>query len=1046
MNSQKRVLKNLLVTFFILIISNNDVFSQRTITGIITNENDVPLNGASVIYKEGKKSKGVKTDSEGAFSLQLPKEAKVVEISYLGYQTKQVSVLGLSSIKVKLPISIGGLDSVVVVGYTTQKRKDVTGAISSIKGDEIKNLPTQNVAEALQGRMAGVEVVKESAEPGSGSAQITIRGVSSLNQPDPLYVIDGVIQKNRGGSNINPQDVATIDVLKDASAAAIYGAAAAGGVIIITTKKGTAGAKPVLNFNARYGITTPLVFDLLNKNDFLKYRSLAYPNDYYSNLNPDQLAALPDYDWVKTLYSNGTEQNYNLSLSGKTGALDYFISGVHNRQKGIFLDNASEYSAVRINTDVKLSNKVKIGEQISAWTRMTTPVKTAIVTTPFRTVPTAGPYSTNPEFPWNDFPGGYQGVNVMAQIKTANFTFPENNFQGNAYIEAKLPPKYMTFRATFGYTYSTYENNVFYDTYNTSAAQNLNTLLYRANGKYEQLLNAFILAYDHTYGGIHTLNLLAGYENYQNRTTSLNTSANSVAGNSFGYILTSGSTRNVSGGYDPNGLVRSVFGRVNYDFDKRIVTTMTVRRDANYTTFGPTNQHGIFPSISTGWKLSEERFFRKMFPFFGQFKLRAGWGGLGNSNIPSYNYVTRFAVAGVQNFSNNGTPLLGYTQELIANKDVKWESLYETNIGIDGDAFDGKLVFALDWYDKRTKDMLYWVPVPLSQGLPPRYEQIDNVWYEYPASFLSNIGEVKNTGVDIMIGYKNSYKKLNYNVSVTGSFNKNKVVNLDGTSNASIKNYGANSNYPATDNSIWVNQPLSYTESGLPFGQFYGYKTFGIFKTDEEAALYHAQQPNAKAGDLHFWDKDGNGIISDDDKTVIGNPYPKFSYGINANLNWKQFDIALLINGVMGVDIYNGVAPYTSSLYDGGNTTSKIFNASFLGNNGLTSQPRIGGMDGLDFVRDPNGNYSKASDYFVENGSYIKLKNIQIGYTLSEKITQKLKLKTTRFYLMGNNVFFLTKYSGIDPEIGGGVIARGIDRINKYPNARVFSMGIDITL
>ncbi len=1039
--------KNVLLvglSLILLLFFCSETMAQRRISGKVFSDKNTPLAGASVTVK-GNAKMGTQTNAEGVFQFSVPPKTKSLIISFVGYNSKSITIGSADSISVELSEIAGRLDTLVVIGYANQNRKNVTGAISSVSGEAIKNLPAQNVAELLQGRMAGVEVVKESAEPGSKSAQVTIRGVSSLNQPDPLYVIDGVIQKNNGGANINSQDIASIDVLKDASAASIYGASAAGGVIIITTKKGTAGPKPTINFNARHGVTTPVVYKLLNKQDFLKFKGFTDPKGYYSGLTQTQLNALPDFDWVNALYSNGVEDNYNLSVSGKTPTIDYFMSGIHNENKGIFLENNSVYNAFRINADVKISPKIKIGEQLNLSQRMTHPIKTSIVSDPFRTTPTAQPNTSNPQFPWSDFPGGYQGVNVMAQIKTARVDAPEFNMQGNTFIEIKLPPKYMTFKATFGYTQSSWQSNALYGPYSTSASQNLTNSLHRSNGIWEQMMNSYILSYDHTFGGIHTINVMLGYENYKNQSSNLQTSASSVAGSSYGYILTSSSSLNVAGGYDANGLVRSVFGRFNYDFDKKFFATFSVRNDANYTAFGPSNRQGIFPSFSTGWKLHEERFFRRLFPFFGEFKLRGGNGSFGNSNIGSYSYLTTFAVAGAQNFNNGGTPILGYTQDQIANKNIKWETLNETNIGVDGNAFNGKLTFSIDWYAKNTKDMLYWVPIPQSAGLPSRYQQIDGVWYQYPAAILNNIGKVENRGIDLMIGYKNRVKELNYSITFTGSVNKNKVVSLDGAGDAPILNYGANSNYPGTDNSLWVNQPLSYTATGLPFGQFYGYKVLKMFNTNEEAAKYHAVQPNAMAGDLQFWDKDGDGKITDNDKTVIGNPYPKFTYGINGTLNWKDFDVSFLFNGVMGVDIYNGVEPYTMSVYDGGNVTNKVFGTSFLGTNGLTDKPRIGMMNNGVFVRDPNGNYSNASSYFVENGAYLKLKNLQIGYTFRNKLLRKIQAKSARVYVMGNNLFVITKYSGVDPEIGGGVIARGIDRISKYPNARIFSMGVDIS-
>lgn len=1020
----------LLFSILCLLVINSAFSQERIITGTVTGHK-VPLAGATIAVKGS--DIAVRTDASGNFKISVPEYSRILIASYAEYQTKEENIVGKSTVNFTLYPVAGNLDSVVVIGYGTQKRKDVTGAISSVQGAAIKDLPVQNVADALQGRVAGVEVIKSSGEPGATS-QIIIRGVSSLNQTQPLYIIDGVQQS---GDNINPQDIASIDVLKDASAAAIYGAAAAGGVIIITTKKGQ-GAKPTINFSARYGITTPRVLKLLDKKDFIAFKDLTF-DQYYTNMPQEAIDTLPDVNWVNELYQNGTEENYNLSISGSTPSINYYASGVYNKQKGVFLDNGSKLAGARLNSDFKIAKWLKIGEQMNAWKKETTPVKTSIVSTPFRTVPTGVPYSGNPDAPWGSFPN-YQAPNLIAQIKTVNFQFPENNFQGTVYAEVKLPPKYLTFKATFGYTSQSYENNIFRDVYNTAVTPVTINSLYRRIGSYEQILNAYVLSFDHTYDK-HTINLLAGYEQYSNTTKFLQTNATAVSGNSYGYILTSGSVLNLSGGYDPNGLVKSTFARANYDFDKKYFATVSVRRDGNFKVFGPKNQYGVFPAASVGWRIDEEPFIKNNYPEITLLKLRGSYGELGNSNIAPYQYLTTFKLINYQNFANGTPSEAGYTQETLVNSGVKWESVHESNIGLDAELWDGKLSFTADWYNKTTSDLLYGVPIPPSFGMPGN-----------PPTYTVNIGSVRNRGVDIAIAYRNKINKLNYSVSVTGSFNHNKVLNLDNINNAAIRN--GNNDYPDAGNGKWTGQALTYTATGLPFGQFYGYKVEGIYKTDEQAAA-GVQQPNqvAHAGDLIFKDVNGDGQITDLDKTVIGNPYPKLTYGATINLNWKGFDVAMLFNGVAGVDIYNGVAPYEMSIYDGGNVTSKVFNASFLGSNGLTSQPRIGIADGNGgFIVDPNHNYSYASSYFVENGSYLKLKNLQIGYNFSGTLLSKAKISNARLYIMGNNIFTITKYTGIDPELGSadvsvnaGTTTRGIDVLNKYPNVKIYSVGLDLT-
>lgn len=1028
--TKTRLLLSYLLGCMLLLFQQAALAQNKTVTGVVTNAAGSPLQGATVTPKG--QTSGVSTDATGAFRISIAGNVNTLVVTYVGFETREISVKGQTTVAVALQASRSTLDSVVVVGYGTQKRKDVTGAISSLSGQAIKNLPVTNVADALQGRIAGVEVIKNTGEPGAPS-QITIRGLSSLNQPAPLYVVDGV---QTSGDNINVQDIATIDVLKDASAASIYGASAAGGVIIITTKRGQ-GAKPTINFSARYGITKPRIMKLLGKDDFVNIKKITLDNYYMNNTRLD---TLPNTDWTDALFRDGVEQNYNLSLSGSTPAVNYFVSGNYNDQKGVYLDNTSKMIGARVNTDVKVNSRIKIGEQVNLWQRTTQPVGTISINPPFRSVPTMHVYNpSGTGFGTN--PPGFNGPNLIAQITSADREMKQLNFQGNVYAEVKLPFS-LTFRTTFGYTYYGEESNYFQNSFRATVDQITTKSLNKSMVTNRTILNAYTLAFDRTLWRKHNVNALAGYEQYRNLYNALYTSETDVGGNSYAYISTSGSVINIrNGGYDPNGLVKSFFGRLNYDYRKKYFATFSIRRDANFTVFGPGNQEGYFPGGSVGWAISEEPFFKKSLPIVNSLKLRGSYGTLGNSRIGAYRFLSIYEAVNAQNFTPGGAPILNYTQNTLANSDVKWETVHETNIGLDGELMNGKIFFSVDWYNKKTVDMLYDLPIPLSVGISQ--------------PFTTNIGSMQSRGVDLMLGYKNNYRDFYYNVTLTGTFNKNKVLDLDGVNSNPIK--AGDNNYGNPTFGAMVNQPITYTIAGQPFGQFYGYKVEGIYSSQAQVDA-HPQDPDpakkARIGDLIYADINGDGKITDADRTIIGNPYPKLVYGASINLNWKKFDLALLFNGVAGVDIFNGVRPYSENLWADGNTTSHVFDASFLNGNGLTNQPIIGVFEnnGTTFRPDPNGNYSKVSSYFVENGAYLKLKNIQLGYNFSGRALDRLKISKLHVFAMANNLFTITKYKGLDPELGsqntllnGGTTTRGIDAPFKYPSARIYSFGIDLT-
>ncbi len=1025
---------------------------SKTVQGTVIDDKGAPLSGATVRIKGSQNA--VNTDAAGKFSLSAPAGASSLEISFVGFETRVVAITASADIRVPMVPTRSSLDEVVVVGYGTQKRKDVTGSVASVKGSAIKELPVTSVTAALQGRAAGVEVIDNSGQPGGPTPEIIIRGVSSLHQPAPLYIVDGV---RVPGDAINIQDIATVDILKDASAAAIYGSAAAGGVILITTKKGSTG-KPAVNFNMRYGVTRPkLVDNLLQRDDWIKLQNVINPTYFKGATQTDTLA---NTDWVHALYHNAYEQNYNLSVAGSTPAVNYLASGFYNAQNGIFIRNYSNIGGARINTDFKLGDFIKIGEQISFSQRKTQPLvgdEAQLHNAPFRTSPVIPIRNENGS--WGTVPPGY-GIlfgapNPVGAAYSADAVDFQNNFQGNVYGEVKLP-FHLSFRSTLGYSYFLETMDYYQYPYNFGAVSNPTNSLAKLYNQSGQLLDNFVLTYDEEFGK-HSINAVAGYEQITTKFNNLNTTVSYNGLPDYSIVTTSQSTTTATGTNDPNGLIKSYFGRLNYNFDKRYYLSGSIRQDANYTVFGPNKQKGVFAAGSVGWNISDEEFFKGLLPTVNSLKLRGSYWTLGNSNIPPYYYAAFYGqYSGIANFGNTsvnganfapGAPLyIGSSINTIPNPNLHWETVKEVNIAIDGELLNGKIYVTAEWYKKTTNNMLYALPLPPNSG--------------YSAPFFTNIGDVSGKGVDLLLGYRDKAGELGYDVSVNAGFNTNKVTNLDGVATDALYdgyNFYNNGN---TTYGVMAGKTITITKTGLPFGSFYGYKAIGIFKTDAQAAA--SAQPNAHAGDLIFAHdpKNGSGLTGLDQQ-VIGNPNPKLIYGINIRLNYQGFDLAMLFKGVAGVQLFNGVKAYEQFPFQSdANVTTKALNDSYFGTNGLTSQPRMGitKADGT-FSFDPNGNYTSPNSYFVESGSYIKLKNVQLGYTFSDNLMQRIKIKSCRLFVMANNLFTITKYSGIDPEVGSsysqaslngyvgtavGVTTRGLDAVSQYPQTRIYSAGIDI--
>jgi len=1029
----------------LLVLMSFSAFAQRTkVSGKVTDEKGNPFPGVTIAVKGT--STGTNSDVNGYYTLSL-KNTDVLVFSSVGYARQEIAVKNSSTINVTMQPENGHLNEVVVVGYGTQKRKDLTGSIASVKGESFKDQPITNPLEGLEGRIAGVNVITASAQP-DGVPQIIIRGVASFYQPNPLYIVDVVRQADL--NNVNPQDIVSIDVAKDAASAAIYGSAAAGGVILVTTKKGSGiGAPPSVSFSARYGVTKPKLVQLLDRDDFVKLQNLVNPTFFAGATKTDTLA---NTNWVDLLYRNGTEQNYNLSVSGASENVNYLASGFYNQQTGIFIKNYSNIGGARVNTDYKLSKYLTIGEQIDASQRITSPLVGAeadLHNAPFRTQPIIPIH--NPDGGWGTEPPGYKiafgGPNPLGAVNSSGAQDVKNNFQGNAYADLKLP-FHLDFKTTLGYSYYLQTTDFFQNSYSFGPVASSTNGLSKSYAQSSQLLTNYVLSYNQSFGK-HNINALAGYEQIVNKTNNVYSTMSSIGLPGYSYVQTSASTLGLTGTYDPQGLIKSQFARVNYNYNERYFLSGSIRQDANYDVFGPNKQKGVFPAVSAGWTISEEPFFKKALSVLNSLKLRGSYGQLGNSNVAPYSFTSSYsqfqaatgASGGAQGFGVGQPFQIANTLTGIPNPNLHWETITETDLGLDGEALHGSLYFTAEVYNKKTSDLIYQLPLSASSGFSQPY--------------ITNIGDVDNKGFELLAGYRNKIGRFGFDISGNLSYNQNKVTKLSGAATDAV--YGGYNYYSLGNTSFnqMPNQQLTITKVGLPFGTFYGYKVIGIFKDEATAQKQVVNGHKADAGDLEFQDLNNDGKIDQNDRQAIGNPNPKFVYGFNIHLNYAGFDLAALFNGVAGVQLFNGVKAYEQSLFQDGNTTSQVFHDSFLGSNGLTSQPRLlSPLTGGGNTLDANQNYSSVNSYFVESGAYLKLKNLQLGYTFSGNKLKQISIKSMRVFVMANNVFTITKYKGLDPELGsafttGGTVSpitQGIDAVTNYPQARIFSAGVDVSL
>lgn len=1025
--------------------------SRKTVSGVVKDVNGTPVVGAIVMVPNT--TNGVETDLNGRYAISIPSATTFIEVSNVGFKTQQVQIGKAVIYDVTLLEDAEILDDVVVVGYGTMKRSNLTGAITSVKSEALRDTPVKSVSEALQGKIAGVYVSKGTGV--GASSNIIIRGAGSVNGLAPLYIIDGV----EGGNNVgmNMEDIESIEVIKDASAAAIYGSKAAGGVILITTKKGAAGT-PKVTFTGQVGLSTAgKTYDLLNTGEYLQMRSetTGTLSELYEQWKKAP-NSLPDTDWVHELNLDGTglNQQYGLSLSGQSGKINYYLSGQYQKEDGIQFDWWRYFSTLA-KVEYQVTPKLKIGTRFSA-SKTNNNNSTVGWGEMMRSVPFMNVREEDGSFtPVPESAGSNAVDNPVAALNRKNHQ-NNGNIAGNArlYLDWEIIKglKFnVTGSATFGSSYGTnyVEPNTTRVTYDadsfTSSESHAESYRYYAT-----------LSYDKVFAKIHALNVMLGYEAGWALGHSISgTGTGSKVENPLSFTMVSTKANSTRGLLETKDRYISQFARINYTLLDRYLITANIRRDGN-TKFGSNNRFGIFPSVSVGWKLSEEPWFKNAnINWVSSIKPRFSYGSLGNSApLEYYSYNPAYSAltgAGFNsawkwitypaNYSFDGTEagaLNGYSMTKVTNKDIKWETIVTIDAGIDIALFNNRLEASFDWYNRHTIDMIYHINMPSFSG----------VGGQMPI----NIGSISNKGVEFSINWKDKVGDFNYAIGANISHNTNIMEDIGDTeATISAGSLSVTNNYSP----LTTNKGTHYTVNNAAIGRLYGFKTAGIYKSQAEVDADNAaavakgfnyyQTAQTSVGDLKFVDLNGDGHIDSEDADFIGNPWPKVQYGGSVYLEWKGIDFSASIVGLAGRDVVNGMISKEYLFQTDYQTTTKIFKTSFVNGNGLTDYPRVYHKDDQGAViRDPNGNYQVMSDFMVEDGSYCKIKDITLGYTLPNKITRKAKIEKARLFFTGHNLITITKFSGLDPEFDGGITSFG-QYSAGIPMTKLFIFGLDIT-
>lgn len=983
----------------------------KTVTGTVTDVSGEPIIGANIRIKGT--TTGTITDIDGNFSIEAEPQS-VIEVSYIGYLTQETVINNPKSIRFLLKEDTKTLDEVVVIGYGVQKKADLTGSVANINTEKLNTQSNANIGQALQGKIAGVDIVSQGGAPGSGT-RIMVRGIGTLNNASPLYIVDGMYMNSI--DHINPNDIASIDVLKDASSAAIYGSRAANGVIIVTTKEGSnTEGKPIIDLSVNLGISTASKFlDMLDAKGWAEVTTIARQAIGKPALDmATDLANKPDNDWQDIMFRPALMQNYNLSVKGGGKYSTYYTGLGYFNQDGIVKGTNYQRYNIQSKNDYKrgiFSAGTNLIISFSHDKPLHQELRGGMIGTILQSVPTLEKYDDTRE-------GGYGGtygdvVNIPHPLAIIDDNIMDR-YNENVKIFANLYAQIELFKGlkyklnlTPDFSFERYKN--YLNKYDFGLATNSITQLTERQRRRRNILVENLLTFDRTFGE-HKISALAGYTYQDSRFRHIQ---------AYGEGLPQGleeidaaTTNRSNEGNSWRSVLTSILGRVFYSYQNKYLFTATIRRDGS-SKFGKNNRYGYFPSFSLGWNVAEEKFMENVH-WLDQLKLRGGYGVLGNQEIDNYQYSSTITT-GINYPDGNGGLLQGAFPKNFANPDIKWEETAMTNVGIDFMAFNNRLSLTADYYVKNTKDILLTVPIPISSG--------------GANDPIRNAGKIRNNGFEFNLGWMDQPNPdISYGINLIGSFNKNKVIAM-GSESGSIKGGSTNQNITTSE-----------TKAGYPIGGYWLISTAGYFNSQEEVDAYAKDgkkiQPAAEPGDIKFVDANNDGVINDDDRVFQGSPFPDFTFALNGNMRYKNFDLSIGLQGVLGNKIYNATRQTLEDVTKGSNFLASCLDY-WTPENKNASHPRL-------TWDDPNRNTRAESDRYLENGSYLRLRSVQLGYTFPQTWF-KGAIQHARVYINAENLFTITSYSGYSPDVNAdNANYRGFDNF-IYPTNRTFMLGLNVT-
>ncbi len=1031
---------HVLSSHLVVVTSRSEPVVEIRVSGKVVSASGDPLSGATVKVKGS--TLGTSTDSAGNFTLSVPEEAVLVA-SFVGYQSQELPVAGGSRLTFTLQALPGSLNEVVVIGYGTARKKDLTGSVSTISTKDIQSIPVGGVDQIMQGKAAGVVITQSTGAPGD-PISVRIRGLGTINNNDPLYIVDGIPTTAAGINEISPNDIDNISILKDAASASIYGARAANGVVVITTRKGKSG-KPKLSLNAYTGWQSPERYiKMANKAQYVSAYNTAAINDSLTNpgsprhqLLPQMVDTLPDVDWQRATLKTAPMTNLQFSVSGGSENTQYIVSAAYLTQKGMIQNSSFDRFNIRTAINSKVSSLFSLGTNINLAYNKTrqvgssgdgfgngnpgpSVVRYALFRTPL--IPVVDKNGQYSDIPQNSF---YQpndgaaylgdGLNPVGLAANTDRNFYNYSVLGDVYAELR-PLKNLTIRSDIGTNLILTDYKQFFPTWGSpSRLQN------SPNSLAQSSTNNFNYNWTNTATyklemGQHSLNVLVGSEAVYSDSRALSASGKNFVDQSapFQYLDNATGLPSPSGSNESHWSLFSLFGRLNYQYNDKYLASFNFRRDGS-SRLAQNDRYGNFFSGSLGWRIDKEAFMQQIKPI-SLFKLRASLGQLGNQEIGNYAYTSTIGSGGYYNFGGVATPT--YTIISKGNPNVKWETSTQADAGLDMGFFDNALLVTVDYYNKKTSNMLLSIPQPSSAGSA--------------GSPTENAGNVVNRGFEFEASYRKSINK-DWRFEIGGNLATvhNRVTSLAGGK-------------PISAGRIDNNLNATITTVGQPIGEFYLLKQDGIFQNSLDVFTHASQGAGIQPGDVKFRDTNHDGVIDQNDRVYAGSPIPKFTYGFTGTLAYKSLDLSLFFQGVSGNKIYNQVLTDIEGFYRPFNITERIATQSWHGEGTGNNFPRLSWSGAQ--------NNKQASTRFLEDGSYLRLKNLQLGYTVGSQTLSRMRIASIRIYGSIQNVFTVTKYTGLDPEMatsanasvsGDGVKAVGIDW-GTYPSARTVTIGANL--